>query len=159
LVTIDTDRTQALVGFVKTSGRETRHLAAEVENEFCAITLSSLDSKPIARSETLLLTACSRIENTGTKWNRRRTLWEEWGHGPTRIEPVKGYLVLKDLEGPVEIRLVPLDGEYRPLGDPIRGRRLEIGWEIPLGDRPTTQYILHVIRSAEQFERVQALDR
>jgi hypothetical protein len=155
LVTIDTDRTQALVGFVKANGRETRHLAAEVENEFCAITLSSLDSRPIARSETLLLTACSRIENTGTRWNKRRTLWEEWGHGPTLIEPVKGYLVLKDLEGPVEIRLVPLDGEDRPLGEQIRGRRLEIGWEFPLGDRPTTHYLVHVIRSAEQFERVQ----
>jgi hypothetical protein len=157
LVTIDTDRTQALVGFVKASGRQTRHLAAEVENSFCAITLSSLDSKPIARSETLLLTACSRIENTGTKWNARHTLWEEWGHGPTLIEPVKGYLVLKDLEGPVEIRVIPLDGADRPIGEPIRGRRLEIGWEIPLGDRPTTHYLVHVIRSAEQFEHVQKL--
>jgi hypothetical protein len=156
LVTIDTERTQALVGFVKANGRATRHLAAEVENEFCSITLSALDSHPIARSETLLLTACSRIENTGTKWNKRRTLWEEWGHGPTLIEPVTGYLVLKDLEGPVEMLLVPLDGEDRPIGDPIRGRRLEIGWEFPLGDQPTTQYVIHVIRSAEQFERVQA---
>jgi hypothetical protein len=157
LVTIDTDRTQALVGFVKANNRSTRHLAAEVENEFCAITLSSLDSKPIARSETLLLTACSRIENTGTKWNARHTLWEEWGHGPTLIEPVKGYLVLKDLQGPVEIRLVPLDGADRPIGNPIRGRRLETGWELPLGDRPTTQYVVHLIRSAEQFRRVQEI--
>jgi hypothetical protein len=159
LVTIDTDRTQALVGFVKASGRQTRHLAAEVKNNFCAITLSSLDSKPIARSETLLLTACSRIENTGTKWNARHTLWEVWGHGPTLIEPVKGYLVLKDLEGPVEIRLMPLDGADRPIGAPIRGRRLEIGWEIPLGDRPTTHYLVHVIHSAEEFRRVEKLYR
>jgi hypothetical protein len=157
LVTIDTERTQALVGFVKANGRETRHLAAEVENEFCSITLSSLDSNPIARSETLLLTACSRIENTDSKWNKRRTLWEEWGHGPTLIEPVKGWLMLKDLEGPVEVRLVALDGEFRPIGEPIRGRRLEIGWEIPLGERATTHYVLHLIRSAEQFERVQEL--
>jgi hypothetical protein len=159
LVTIDTDRTQALVGFVKAHRRETRHLAAEVENRFCAITVSSLDSKPIARSDTLLLTACSRFENTGTRWNQRRTLWEEWGHGPTLIEPVKGFLVLKDLEGPVEIRLVALDGEDRPMGEQIRGRRLEIGWELPLGDRPTTQYVVHVIRSADEFERVQELYR
>jgi hypothetical protein len=158
LVTIDTDRTQAMVGFVKAnSNRSTRHLAAEVENEFCAITLSSLDSKPIARSETLLLTACSRIENTGTKWNARHTLWEVWGEGPTLIEPVKGYLVLGDLEGPVEIRLIPLDGADRSIGDPIRGRRLEIGWEIPLGDRPTTHYVVHLIRSAEQFRRVEKI--
>lgn len=157
LVTIDTDRTQALVGFVKANEKTTRHLAAEIENEFCAITVSSLDSKPIARSETLLLTACSRIENTGTKWNERRTLWEEWGHGPTLIEPVTGWLVLKDLEGPVEIRVVALDGAGRPMGEQMRGRRLEIGWEIPLGQRATTTYVVHLIRSAKQFEEVQAL--
>jgi hypothetical protein len=65
--------------------------------------------------------------------------------------------VLKDLEGPVEIRLIPLDGSDRPIGDPIRGRRLEIGWEVRLGDRPTTHYVVHVIRSAEQFRRVQEI--
>ena len=178
LVTIDTDRTQAIVGFMTSRDRKgavqsvcmdrsltvaarcgaaTRHLAAEVENDFCAITLSSLDSKPIARSETLLLTACSRIENTGTRWNARRTLWEEWGHDPTLIEPVTGYLLLKDLQGPVEIRMVALDGSDRPIGDPIRARRLEIGWELRLGDRPTTQYVVHLIRSAEQFKRVQEI--
>jgi hypothetical protein len=157
LVTIDTDRTQALVGFMKANNLETRHLAAEVENEFCAITLSSLDAKPIARSETLLLTACARIENTGTKWNARRTLWEEWGHEPTLIEPVTGYLVLKDLAGPVEIRIIALDGADRPIGEAIRARRLEIGWEVRLGERPTTQYVVHLIRSAEQFRRVQKI--
>lgn len=157
VVTIDTDRTQALIGFVKANNRATRHLAAEVENEFCAITLCSLDSKPIARSETLLLTACARIENTGTQWNARHTLWETWGEGPTLIQPVKGCLVLKDLAGPVEIRLIALDGSDRPIGEAIRGRRLEIGWELRLGERPTTQYVVHLIRSAEQFRRVQEM--
>jgi hypothetical protein len=157
LVTIETDRTQALVGFVKANNRSTRHLSAEIENNFCSITVSSLDSQPIARSETLLLTACSRIENTGTKWNARRTLWETWGEGPTLIEPVNGWLLLKDLEGPVEVRMVALDGSGRPLGEPIRGRRLENGWELPLGDRATTCYVVHLIRSAEQFKRVEAI--
>jgi hypothetical protein len=156
LVTIDTDRTQALVGFVKANQRSTRNLSVEIENKFCAITISSLDSKPIPRSETLLLTTCSRIENTGTKWNARRTLWETWGEAPTLIEPVKGWLVLKDLEGPVEVRMVALDGRGKPMGDVIRGRRLEIGWELPLSDQATTCYVIHLIRSAEQFNRVEA---
>lgn len=154
LVTIDTDRTQALVGFVKANGVATRHLSADVANDFCAITLSSLDSRPIARSETLLLTACSRIENTGTRWNERHTLWDTWGEGPTLIEPVTGWLVLTDLEGPVDIQVVALDGADRPIGDPVHGRRLEIGWEIPLGDPPTTQYLVHLVRSAEQAQRL-----
>lgn len=154
LVTIDTDRSQALVGFVTTHGRTTRHLAADVANEFCAITLSSLDGRPIARSETLLLTACSRIENTGTRWNARHTLWETWGEGPTLIEPVTGWLVLTDLQGPIDIQVTALDGSDRPIGEPVHARRLEIGWEIPLGDHPTTQYVLHLVRSAEQAARL-----
>lgn len=153
LVTIDTDRTQALVGFVTAAGRTTRHLAADVANDFCAIALSSLDGRPIARSETLLLTACARMQNTGTRWNDRHTLWETWGEGPTLIEPVTGWIVLTDLQGPVDIQVVALDGADRPIGEPVHGRHLEIGWEIALG-RATTQYVLHVIRSAEQARRL-----
>jgi hypothetical protein len=41
-------------------------------------------------------------------------------------------------------------------GEQIRGRRLETGWEIPLGERATTVYVVHLNRSAEQFERVEA---
>jgi hypothetical protein len=154
VVTIDTDRTQALVGFVKANRPTTRHLEADVANEFCAITLSSLDAKPIARSDTLLLTACSRMENTGTQWNARHTLWDTWGVGPTLIEPVTGWLVLTDLQGPVDVQVIALDGSDRPIGEPTHGRRLEIGWEIPLGEQPTTQYVIHLIRSAEQAERL-----
>ncbi|UFU02845.1 hypothetical protein LQF12_15375 [Ruania suaedae] len=154
LVTIDTDRTQALVGHVRAHGRSTSHLSAEVANDFCALTLSSLDGEPIPRSETLLLTAGARIENTGTRWNARRTLWETWGEAPTLIEPVTGWLVLTDLQGVIDIQITPLDGSDRPIGDPLHGRRLEIGWEIPLGDPPTTQYLLHLVRSAEQATRL-----
>ena len=59
LVTIDTPRTQALVGFVRANGKSTSQLSAEVKNDFCAITVSSLDSKPLSFSSTLLLTACA----------------------------------------------------------------------------------------------------
>jgi hypothetical protein len=38
------------------------------------------------------------------------------------------------------VRLIPLDGSDRPLGE-----------------RPTTQYIVHLIRSAEQFRRVEEM--
>jgi hypothetical protein len=154
LVTIDTPRTQALVGFVKAHGRATSQLSADVENDFCAITVSSLDSRPLSLSSTLLLTACSRIENTGTKWNERRTLWEEWGTPPTRIEPVTGWLVLHELDGAIEVQLVPLDGAARPIGEPIRGRRLEDGWEIRLGDPATTFYLIHVLRSVEGTDKL-----
>jgi hypothetical protein len=146
LVTIDTDRTQALVGFVKANHKTTKHLSAEVKNDFCAITLSSLDAAPISRAKTLLLTTGSRIENTGTQWNDRHTLWSEWGTGPTRIDPVRGWLTLRELDGAVAVLLQPLDGAAKPIGKPISGRRLEDGWELPLGEPATTFYLIKVVR-------------
>jgi hypothetical protein len=146
-VAIDTPRSQALVGFMKeNAATTTKHLAAEIKNEFAAITLSSLTSDPIQRSPRLLLTATSRWENTGAIWNERHTLQTNLGHEPTLIEPVTGWLVLRELDGAVAIKLIPLDGAARPLGDPIAGRRLEVGWEISLGSPATAHYLIDVVR-------------
>jgi hypothetical protein len=147
--TIDTVRTQAIVGFVKSNPKQTTHLTPEILTDFCAISLSSLTDEPIQRSDSLLLTACSRWENTGVVWNERHTLWDDWGHGPTMIEPVKGWLMLKELDGAVAVFLTPLDGAGGPLTDtPIEGRMMEDGWEIPLGtpEYPTNQYHIQIIR-------------
>jgi hypothetical protein len=146
VVTVDTPRTQALVGFIRDHNRTTRHLAAEVKNDFCAITLSSLTSEPIQRSRKLLLTACSRWQNTGSKWDERRAMWTEWGRGPTLIEPVTGWLVMRDLDGAVAVKLTPLDGAARPIGAPVMGRQLEDGWEIPLGAPATNWYLVEVVK-------------
>jgi hypothetical protein len=147
LVTIDTDRTQGLIGFVKAHGRATSQLSADVKNDFCAITVSSLDGQPLSRSATMLLTACSRWQNRDAKWNERRTLWTQYGKGPTLIEPVTGWVTLHEIEGAVGMQLIPLDGAARPMGEPLRGRRLEGGWELPLGTPATTWYLVRVIRS------------
>jgi hypothetical protein len=146
VVTIDTDRSQALVGFVRGSGKVTRNLSAEVKNEFCTITLSSMDGKPISRSTRLLLTATAREQNTGAKWNDRHTLWAELGTAPTQIEPVTGWVLLRNIEGAVGMQVTALDGSSRPAGDRITGRRLELGWEFPIGSVTTTTYLIRPIR-------------
>jgi hypothetical protein len=147
LVTIETPRTQALVGFVRDhAGRSVRHIKPEVKNDFCALTLSSLTSEPIWKAKRLLLTACSRWQNTGSKWNDRRTLWDEWGTGPTLIEPVTGWLLLRDLDGAVAVNLIPLDGAARPIGKPIPAKFVEEGFEIPLGNPATTWYLVEVTK-------------
>jgi hypothetical protein len=148
LVTIDTPRTQALVGFVKKNAdKTTTHLAVEPENEFAAITLSSLSELPIQRAPKLLLTVAARWQNTGSEWNERHTLWDFWGKGPTLIEPVKGWLMLRELDGAVAVQVTPLDGASQPIGEPLAGRRMEVGWEIELGTVPTVQYLIEVHRS------------
>jgi hypothetical protein len=94
----------------------------------------------------MLLTATSRWQNTGAKWNDRHTLWETWGRGPTLIEPVTGWLLLRELDGAVAVLATPLDGAGQPLGTAIPARRLEDGWEIPLGTPATAHYLIEVTR-------------
>jgi hypothetical protein len=143
LVSIDTARTSALVGFVKQNGITTSHLAADIENDFCALTLSSLDGEPLVRSATMLLTTGGKVENSGAVWNARRTNSEVWGDAPTRIEPIKGWILLRQLDGVVGVTITPLDGAARPLGK-IQGRMLEYGWEFPIGDIPATSYLIRI---------------
>jgi hypothetical protein len=152
VVTIETERTQGLIGFVRDNPVAVRHIKAEVKNDFCAITLSSLTAEPIWKSTNLLLIAGSRWQNAGSKWNERRTMWGDgpeskgWGKGPTQIEPVTGWLTLRDLDGAVRVELIPLDGAARPIGKPIRGKLVEEGFEIPLGDPATTWYLVGVTK-------------
>jgi len=54
LVTVDTPRSQALIGFVKGQDKATRNLSAEVRNSFSMIPLSSMDEQPIANSAKLI---------------------------------------------------------------------------------------------------------
>jgi len=146
VVAIDTERTQALVGFVRANEKSTRYLSAEVKNDFCAITLSSLDGKPLPRSTRMLVTATAREQNTGSKWNERHTLWETLGEPPTLIEPITGWLMLRGIEGAVAMDVTALEGSARPIGKPVRARRLEAGWEFPVGNTPTTTYLIEPIR-------------
>ena len=145
LVSVDSARSSALIGFVSSNNQATSHLAAQVQNKFCAITLSSLDADSISTASRLLITATGRVENTGSVWNPRHTMFEQWGTAPTRIEPIKGWLLLKQIEGAVGMIVTPLDGAGKPLGE-IRGHRVETGWEFAIGDPVTTTYVVHVIR-------------
>lgn len=145
VVTIDSDRTSALVGFIKENHAETAHVSPEIENRFCSITLSSMTSDPISRSALLLLTTTGKAENTDMVWNARDTNVDNWGTTPTRIESIKGWLVLKNIEGAVGMDVTPLDGAGRPL-EQLHGRLIEPGWEVEIGDVPATTYVIKVIR-------------
>jgi hypothetical protein len=146
LVTIDSPRSQGLVGFVKANNQHVSNLAADVKNDFCAIILNSLESKPISSAGKLLLTACGRVENTGMQWDAQRTRVMEQGHSPTLIEPVTGAITLRNLKRAKKVSAKALDGSGRPIGDPIIARKTEAGWEIPVGDPVTTWYEVTVDR-------------
>ena len=133
MVVVDTPRSQALVGFLPEYRRSAANLSADIHNPFATLVLSSLDSKPIAESSQLLLTAGARVSNTGDG-------------PPTRIEPVTGKIVLRNLRDAAVVEVRPMDGAARPVGKPVTAEKTGGGWSIPLGDATTTWYIISVRR-------------
>jgi hypothetical protein len=147
MVTVDSPRTQALVGFQKAhAATEDSNLAVKVDNEFCTIQLSSLDAEPIARSAKMLLIAGGRVENTGQRWNSAGTAVTNWGESPTLIEPVRGTLLLKRLAPAQAVELQAIDGAGQPLGAPVQGTHTAAGWKFALGRTATSWYEITVQR-------------
>jgi hypothetical protein len=146
LVTVETDRAQALIGFIQANHKTLKNLGADITNNFATIVLVSMDDKALARSEKMLLTTGSRVANTGQKWNDARTRLANQGGSPTLIEPVSGTVTLRNIEGAKTVKATALDGSGKPIGTPISARKTPAGWEIAVGDPVTTWYVLTVTR-------------
>jgi len=144
LVTVETDRTQALIGFVKGNRKTLRNFSAEVNNDFASLVLSSLDGKPLASGERMLLTAATRVTNSNMKWNDTHTRVVSQGESPTRIEPVTGTVTLRNLDGATAVTAVALDGARKPMGTTIAGIRSADGWSVPVGEPVTVWYLVSV---------------
>lgn len=143
--TVDTDRSQALVGFFNKHSLQLKNLAAETDCPFCAITVSSLDGKPIAETETLYVTANARVANTGMRWSEDRKMTEVWGVGPVRIEPVAATLRLRGLKNARRVLVTPLDSAGGPIGAgmaaPVEGGKCSL-----LLNAMTNAYIIRIER-------------
>ena len=151
LVTVDTDRAQALIGYIKANQKSVKNLAADVTNNFATILLTSLDDKPIARADKMApQRPRSRVSNTDQKWNDAHT-WR-WAAAdratrPTLIEPVTGTVTLRshrrrEVRECRRARWLP----NKPIGDPIVAKKTATGWEIPVGTPVTTWYVVTVTR-------------
>lgn len=138
-VTVDTDRTQALVGFFNEPPKPLKNLAVEISNRFATIVLSSMDGRPISRSQNLLLTTGSKVANTGMTWNPSGRSLSNWGGSPTLIEPVTGRITLREIQA-TSVTAYPLDGSGNAIGAGIRATKAVAGWTFPIGDPVTCWY-------------------
>ena len=145
-VTVETNRSQALIGFVQHTDKPLKNLAATVENEFCSIVLASLDDKPIAGTDRLLLVATARAANSDMKWNDKRTSLTDWGTEPTLMEPVKGSVTLRGIDPAESMEVTPLDSGARPFGKPIPAEKTADGYRFPIGESVTPWYLIRVVR-------------
>ena len=94
----------------------------------------------------MLLTAGSRLANTGMKWNDARTRLTDQGGWPTLIEPVAGAVTLRNIEKVTGVTVAALDGAGKPVGEPIRAKKTAEGWVFPIGVPVTTWYVVSVSR-------------
>jgi hypothetical protein len=126
----------------------------DLRTRFAAVQLASLDERPIAQAERLLLIAAARVANTGLRWvdEQARTSVEprdggSLGHAPTRIEPVQATLTLRGLRNARSVALQPLDGQGQPSSSPHAARAAGDGYLLELtGDPATTWYLVTVVR-------------
>ncbi|QDT36567.1 hypothetical protein [Stratiformator vulcanicus] len=160
IVSINTPKTQGLVGFVKGSGIDTPVLKHELETPFCSLILTSLDGKRLSKSSRILLAACDWATNTDFEWSVDKNVVKNWGKGPTVITPVKGRIYLADgFAGVSEnaIQVTPLTPEGREGGttlkvtlkdpqSPSSAKRREGLPSFEIGDPATTWYLIEVKR-------------
>lgn len=144
LVTIETPRTEGIVGFFKATPKTLPNLALNLTNHFGAVLLASLDGQPLARSAKMLLTVGSRVSNTGLVWNEARTRVTNQGGSPSLIEPLSGTVTLRNLAKASAVSVAALDGAGKPIGAPIPAKKTADGWIVPLGDPVTTWYVVTV---------------
>jgi hypothetical protein len=131
LVTVETERTQALIGFIPANSKILKNLSADISTRFAAIVLSSLDGKSLSQSARMLLTAGSRVTNTGLKWNEAHTRTANQGESPSLIEPVSGTVMLRAVQSAKAVTASALDGAGRPIGGPSPQRRRQLAGYFP----------------------------
>jgi len=146
-VLIKTKLYQAIIGHKGHS--VTENMDFDLETPFAAIQLISLDEKPIAISEKMLMVTVARTANTDMKWvdDTRLSLGDQWGKGPARIELVTGTLTLKDLKDATEVILKPLDNRGQLMGIEKKLERNGEEWNIKIdGSYNTIWYLIEVKR-------------
>lgn len=131
VVTVEADRAQALIGFLKSNPKVFKNVSADLTNQFASLVLVSMDAKPISEATELLLTTGSRVTNSH-------------GGSPTLIETVTGSITLRNLEGATAVSAAALDGAGCRIGNPIPARKNRDGWVLPVGNPATTWYVVSV---------------
>ncbi|HTY13708.1 MAG TPA: hypothetical protein VMD02_05930 [Candidatus Omnitrophota bacterium] len=93
--TINTDKTQAAVGFLGGAGVALNDVSFSSSTRFASLAISAPDNQPIKESSSLLLTAGARIENKGQKYNESKTQLKDVGSAPILVEGVDARISLR----------------------------------------------------------------
>jgi hypothetical protein len=124
LVTVDTDRSMAVIGYGGGKRLNFRRVSVEPgmgrEDGWCAITItvkegewptSAAERKPVR----VLITATGYAENTGMKWKdqTRSSVGRDWGEAPSRVEGISARLTWGAAPGRVQAWALDERGQRR----------------------------------------------
>jgi hypothetical protein len=143
LVTVNTPRSEALIGSCQAGRGDLEHLSARVQPQSCAVVLSALEDKPIAQASRLLLALGGRVTTSDRIKTSEPRAKDRWS---VQIEVIRGTISLRGVRGAKRVIAQPLDGAGQPLGDPIAAELHLETWQIPIGEPATTTYIIDVQR-------------
>ncbi len=147
MITINTPRTQALIGFTsKFLNAGTSNLKARFENPFCAVVLTSLDGKNLDRSGTMLLSATAASGLTGIVRTEDGKSLKEWGIPPFLIAPAEGAITLSGLKGATNLEIMPLDGAGIKMNGNIKAGKINGTMTFETGNTGTVWYLISVKR-------------
>lgn len=142
LLTIDTPRAQGAVGFLgKADVIELTDVAIKQNNRFATVVVTSLDDKPIAESDKLLVQSMTTERPYGFKVDGERIT--DMGGAPIGVERIKLGLRLKG-ERWADARVTALDENGYPADKPVAVRPAADGRSTIVGLSPTSVY--HVIQ-------------
>jgi hypothetical protein len=110
LVTVDTPRTQGVVGFAGHAPVGTRAATFELETPFAVVLLSSLDGEPLTDSKRVLVSTAADARWTGVKVSENGDEILSTGRWPFLMQPVEGRVVLKGA-GPAVVHRLATNGE------------------------------------------------
>jgi hypothetical protein len=148
LVIVNTKRSQAVIGFCGKEPLAVGNLGFESQTPFCAVTLSAIESKPIAQASKLVLTTGGRTANTEMEWNTSRNSLVNWGKAPVLAESVRGTIHLSGLRKARMVTIQRLDSSGVPDGQAIQADHdpARDVWSISLTRLPGIWYIINVRR-------------
>ncbi len=133
LVTVDSPRTQSLIGFLNAHPQVSdTNLSVTIQNAFAAIQVTALDADSIANAHRLLAVVGSQVTNSGATWNTADTALTNWGKAPVTLQPVRGNLILHGLNRAHTLTMTVLNGAAQPVGNPITVKRSGDRWILPL---------------------------
>ena len=109
---IDTPYTKAAYGFLGEAGViNLKGLTLDVKTDFATLAISSLTDEPIGESDTLLLTAVGRCDNSGAKYDEAHQQQFDFGGAPILIEPIAAQIELSTGRPNLKVWVISERGE------------------------------------------------